>query len=299
LEAGEQRIFHGSFEIEVFESEGPLNNLIKMAPVLFCRVTGAIETSIVIISYDSQQKRWNEFRREVSYDHSQEIIARLKRLGIPERLPEVTGVHQTAPFRIQLSLKITFDDRRFYLDLSAAEGIEGKDAGKLRELFQYLFKLADFPGGSILIYKNPFWQEADPEIEEPICDVTEIPLELTRPTLYLARVEDDQLLKEAEFYLAIKAEVPETKVIEGLPQLAKICDYEVIDRVVSCALPGVFINHVNIPPAEISPRPGFQFFKLDTKNPYWEGIKKSKLIAVRVPDEFPELQLAMYAVQSQ
>ena len=49
-----------------------------------------------------------------------------------------------------------------------------------------------------------------------------IPLEKTRDTLYVGRVEDERLLKEAGFYLAVRAQMPESKLIEGVPRVIKI-----------------------------------------------------------------------------
>ena len=124
-----------------------------------------------------------------------------------------------------------------------------------------------------------------------------IPLEKTRETLYVGRVEDERLLKEAGFYLAVRAQMPESKLIEGVPRVVKIASRDVIDSVIGSALPGVVLTHSNPPPAPIPARVGFRYFMLDTIGPYWNGIKGSKVIAVYVPDEIPDEKLEMYAVK--
>ena len=124
-----------------------------------------------------------------------------------------------------------------------------------------------------------------------------IPLEKTRETLYVGRVEDERLLKEAGFYLAVRAQMPESKLIEGVPRVIKIASRDVIDSVIGSALPGVVLTHSNPPPAPIPARIGFRYFMLDTIGPYWNGIKGSKVIAVYVPDEIPDEKLEMYAVK--
>ena len=124
-----------------------------------------------------------------------------------------------------------------------------------------------------------------------------IPLEKTRDTLYVGRIEDERLLKEAGFYLAVRSQMPEAKLIEGVPRVVKIASRDAIDQVIGAALPGVVLTHANPPPAPIPARVGFKYFMLDTIGPYWNGIRGSKVIAVHVPDEIPDEKLEMYAVK--
>ncbi len=124
-----------------------------------------------------------------------------------------------------------------------------------------------------------------------------IPLEKTRETLYVGRVEDERLLKDAAFYLAVRSQIPEAKVIEGVPRVVKIASRDVIDSVIGSALPGVVLTHANPPPAPIPARVGFKYFQLDSIGPYWDGIKGSKVLSVYVPDEITDVKLEMYAVK--
>jgi type VI secretion system protein ImpJ len=124
-----------------------------------------------------------------------------------------------------------------------------------------------------------------------------IPLEQARKTLYVGRIQDEQLLKEAAFYLAVRAQMPESRLIEIVPRVVKIAARDVIDAVVGSALPGVTLRHASPPPAPIPTRVGFHYFALDSVGPYWETIRGSQMIAVYVPDEFPDVKLEMYAVK--
>ncbi|HEX8396023.1 MAG TPA: type VI secretion system baseplate subunit TssK [Pyrinomonadaceae bacterium] len=125
-----------------------------------------------------------------------------------------------------------------------------------------------------------------------------IPLEKVRDTLYVGRITDDRLLKEAAFYLAVRAEMRESKLIESVPRVIKIASRDVVEAVIGSALPGVPLTHQSPPPAAIPTRVGFHYFALDTvKNPYWDGIKGAKTIAVYVPEELPDERLEMYAVK--
>jgi type VI secretion system protein ImpJ len=124
-----------------------------------------------------------------------------------------------------------------------------------------------------------------------------IPLENVRKSLYVGRIQDEQLLKEAAFYLAVRGQIPESRLIELVPRVVKIAARDVIDAVVGSALPGVTLRHASPPPAPIPTRVGFHYFALDSVGPYWDTIQGSKVIAIYVPDEFPEVKLEMYAVK--
>lgn len=129
-----------------------------------------------------------------------------------------------------------------------------------------------------------------------------IPLVQERPALYVGRVNDEALLREAEFFLAVGANVPENKLIERVPFAIKIADRDGIDVVINNALRGVSITHVT-PPGQIPTRQGLHYFRLDrndrdiTLQRFWDRIVALKTISVWVADEFPDAKLEMYAIK--
>jgi type VI secretion system protein ImpJ len=124
-----------------------------------------------------------------------------------------------------------------------------------------------------------------------------IPLENIRESLYLGRVQDERLLKEAGFFLGVRAQVPEPRLIERVPRVVKIASRDVIDGVVGSALPGVTLSHASPPPAPIPTRVGYHYFGLDGVGPFWDSIRGSKTIAIYVPNEFPDVKIEMYAIK--
>ena len=124
-----------------------------------------------------------------------------------------------------------------------------------------------------------------------------IPLEQTRETLYVGRVLDDGLLKNATFFLGVGAQIPENRLIERVPRVGKIASLDVINTDVGAALPGVMLTHASPPPAPIPTRLGFHYFGLENIGPSWDEICDSKNLAVHVPQEFPDVKLEMYAIK--
>ena len=62
------------------------------------------------------------------------------------------------------------------------------------------------------------------------------PLEKNRDTLYVGRIEDERLLKKQNV-IWLPAQMPEAKLIEGVPRVVKIASRGVIDSV-TVRLPG-------------------------------------------------------------
>jgi type VI secretion system protein ImpJ len=134
-----------------------------------------------------------------------------------------------------------------------------------------------------------------------------IKLEKVRESLYVGRVNDDQLLKAAEFILGVGATTPEDRLISRVPIVFKIADGDGIDAVINNALMGVTLKHASPPPGPIPSRVGMHYFRLDRNaqdmalTRFWDRIIGLKTIAIYVPhgvpDEFPEAKLEMYAIK--
>ena len=110
-------------------------------------------------------------------------------------------------------------------------------------------------------------------------------------------VVDDRLLKEAGFYLGVRADISEGQLIERVPRVIKVASRDTIDVVIGSALPGVTLTHASPPPAPIPTRPKFHYFQLDSTGMFWERIAGSKALAVYVPEEFKDEVVEMYAVK--
>jgi type VI secretion system protein ImpJ len=125
----------------------------------------------------------------------------------------------------------------------------------------------------------------------------QIPLESTRESVYVGRVQDERLLSDAEFFLGVHARVPEGQLIERVPRIIKIASRDVIDGVIGSGLPGVTLLHASPPPSPIPTRIGFHYFGFEKDGIFWDSIKSSKTIAVYVPQELVDQKLELYAIK--
>ena len=125
----------------------------------------------------------------------------------------------------------------------------------------------------------------------------QIPLESTRASVYVGRIQDERLLAEAEFFLAVNAKVSESQLIERAPRVIKLASRDVIDAVIGSGLPGVTLTHASPPPSPIPTRIGYHYFGLHKDGVFWTAVKDSKSVAVYVPDDLPEEKIELYAVK--
>lgn len=125
-----------------------------------------------------------------------------------------------------------------------------------------------------------------------------IPLVRTRDLLHVGKVDDERLLRTAQFYLGADAQMPAGRLIEELPAKSKISSPDKVTDLIGRAVPGVELLHEPVPPAAIPVRAGFKYFQLSRHGRSWEAINLAKALALYLPDEFPELKLELVAVKS-
>jgi type VI secretion system protein ImpJ len=125
------------------------------------------------------------------------------------------------------------------------------------------------------------------------------PLPLTKRSeiLFDAQLPDGTLLQDAEFYLAVGADLHEERIQVEFPRKAKISSRDRVQDLLVRMVPGLAIKHVASPPPEIPVQPGRQYFRLQKSGEHWEAIAQSRSFAFHVPPEFPGLRLELMAVQ--
>lgn len=112
-----------------------------------------------------------------------------------------------------------------------------------------------------------------------------IPLKLMQPSILAASLDDEKLLRNVRYYLAISADVGEGELIQRTPLLGKLCSATHIEHLVRNALPGVPLTHLPVPPSTIPVKLNFQYFALNQTGGAWEAILRSRNIAFYAPSE--------------
>ncbi len=131
----------------------------------------------------------------------------------------------------------------------------------------------------------------------------EILLEHESDSKFSARIAEEQSLLSSQVFLAAKADIPESQLIDELPRQAKISSADTINSLLGLALPGVALVHCPIPPHPLRVKLGLQYFRFENRRDaesqkHWELICKSRTVAIRIPGQrFPGLKMEMWSIK--
>ena len=126
----------------------------------------------------------------------------------------------------------------------------------------------------------------------------ELPLEQSKFGVYLAVLNDKDLLERAEFILAVKASLPHEEIRSRLPGQIKIGAVETIRELVNNQLPGIGITGLPVAPRQVPYHAGYHYFQLDKSNSHWAKLASSGGIALHLSGHYPELALELWAVNT-
>jgi len=125
-----------------------------------------------------------------------------------------------------------------------------------------------------------------------------IPLIQKEPTHFEGTIPDPQLTASGQFYLGIKAEIPESKLITEFPLHGKVISPDKIAVLIEKNLPGVGLVYVAHPPAALPVKAGLAYFRLENVGDRWDFICQANAITVYAPPAlFPGLSVELMAVQ--
>jgi type VI secretion system protein ImpJ len=119
----------------------------------------------------------------------------------------------------------------------------------------------------------------------------------TSSTFYLGRIQDRRCLNNrTHWFLGVRSSTSTGDVIARVPGRVKICAGKYVARLVSSAYPGLPIEHVPSPPAEIAPRISTTYFRIGMTEPCWPGIVATAEVGIYVPASIPDADLDLVVV---
>ena len=125
-----------------------------------------------------------------------------------------------------------------------------------------------------------------------------IPLVQKEPTHFSGAIPDPQLTTTAQFYLGVKADIPESKVIADFPLHGKIISPDKMTVLIERNLPGVGLMYVAHPPASLPVKAGMAYFRLENSGDRWNYVCQANAISIYAPPAlFPGLTAELMALQ--
>lgn len=124
-----------------------------------------------------------------------------------------------------------------------------------------------------------------------------IPVQERKFGVWVAVVPDPGLLDNAQFVLAVRADLPSEELRRRLPSTAKIGPVEQIRDLVNLQLPGIGLAPMAVAPRQIPYHAGHVYFEFETQSPLWRALRGAGGLALHLGNEFPGLGVQLWAIR--
>jgi len=134
-----------------------------------------------------------------------------------------------------------------------------------------------------------------------VMEQTAIPIELQdrKYGIRVALIPDVDLQRNAQFVLAVAAQMPGEALRGRFPTQVKIGPAERIRDLVNLQLPGVALRPLAVAPRQIPYHAGYNYFELETRNSdLWKQLETSGGLAMHIAGDFPGLELEFWAIRA-
>ncbi|WP_380180321.1 type VI secretion system baseplate subunit TssK [Kalamiella sp. sgz302252] len=128
-------------------------------------------------------------------------------------------------------------------------------------------------------------------------NATQLRLEDRSHGLNVATVPDANMIRECNFVLAVKADVPDEMLLANFPAQMKVAPVAKIRDLVQLQLPGITLHAMPAVPPQIPWHAGYSYFRLEKGGELWDGMAHSGAFALHLAGEFPGLEMAFWAVR--
>ncbi|SHF36902.1 type VI secretion system protein ImpJ [Modicisalibacter ilicicola DSM 19980] len=125
-----------------------------------------------------------------------------------------------------------------------------------------------------------------------------IQLQSRRYGLMVAPLSDSELLDDADFILAVHADMPPDTLRKQFVQQTKVASVERIRDLISLQLPGIPLIQLPVAPRQLPYHAGYTYFQLDRQSQAWSMLEGASGFAFHVAGEFPGLEMQFWAIRS-
>lgn len=125
----------------------------------------------------------------------------------------------------------------------------------------------------------------------------ELPLQPRKYGISVSPIQDRQLFQDAEFILAVSADLDMEEIRSTLPQQLKIGPVERIRDLVNLHLPGIALRPLPVAPRQIPFHAGKTYFRLDLTSDDLAQLERSGGFAFHISGVFPGLSLNFWAIR--
>ncbi|UJW20748.1 MULTISPECIES: type VI secretion system baseplate subunit TssK [Pseudomonas] len=126
-----------------------------------------------------------------------------------------------------------------------------------------------------------------------------LPLDALDYGVMTTTLEDRRLIDNADFILAVGADMPPPTLRQLFMQKAKVTSLETLSDLVHKQLPGIALQPLPVAPRELPFHAGFSYFGLDRRDPACACMNTANGFGIHIAGEFPGLELQFWAIRSE
>jgi type VI secretion system protein ImpJ len=125
----------------------------------------------------------------------------------------------------------------------------------------------------------------------------EIRLIKMNDSLYTVKKIASQIFDNNDFFMGIYCVADDPGWILQFLRQVKICSIESLDDIMTSALPGVKLIHMQRPPNKLVTKAGYEYCYLEPNGEFWQQIKINLNLAIFLPIQFNQLKLELVTVE--
>jgi type VI secretion system protein ImpJ len=125
----------------------------------------------------------------------------------------------------------------------------------------------------------------------------QIPLKGPKYGTFAAKRPDLNLIEQAAFVLAVRADIPNENLRRDFPSQTIIGPVEEIRQFISSLTPGIAIHPLAVAPRQIPYHAGCTYFELDKHGSIWKKMAASGGFAIHIGGNYPGLKLEFWAIK--
>lgn len=115
--------------------------------------------------------------------------------------------------------------------------------------------------------------------------------------MWSAPLEDKNLVRHAQFVLAVSADLPSDVLSQRVLSTIKIAAVDKIQELITHAVPGITLQPLTMIPREIPIKTEQTYFALNKTSEFWQELLSSTGIAIHVANEILGLKLQLWAIR--
>ncbi|KXF83061.1 type VI secretion system baseplate subunit TssK [Enterovibrio coralii] len=225
------------------------------------------------------------------------------RLGSPTQggVAEVTDfmllqtLNRFYPKILHLSKLPTLHPESMFAELSAVCGELSTFTDESRMAPEFKDYKHDLPTDSLNDLKAKLRQSLSIVLEPK---AVSIQLHQRKYGLMVAPINDPSLLDDAEFIVAVKANLQQEELRKLFSQQTKVSSVDKIRELISLQLPGVPLISLPIAPRQLPYHAGFIYFQLNKSSRAWNDLMQGSGFAFHVAGQIPNVELQFWAIRS-